>query len=538
MTRLSKPVSTRDTEDATGVESGSAIRRPWRVDLSNLAGALGWRWPVVGMASTLAMALAAPPLIASHDGPATKWFYAFVFSRHDGLVANTAIFYAGMIMLSVSWLALGRRLRGASPASTCVVGVMWALPLILGPPLFSQDIYSYASQGLLPHIGLNPYVYSPGVLGVWGHPAEFSAVSPIWRSTIAPYGPTFIALASLAVGGASSLVSAVIGLRLLEVAGVGLLGFYVPRLARLCGADGARATWLAVLSPVMLLSLVAAGHNDALMAGIMVAGVTLAMQRRPLLGIALCALAATVKLPGAAGVVFIGVAWARDQYGPTRKVRALTVSAAVATAVFTGVTLATGLGWAWLSPGSFTSTGQVMVTFTPSTALGSVAASVLHALNLGPGRALVVSVFKYGGLAAAGLAGIYLLWRVRMENLVLCLGITLLSVPVLGPVAWPWYLAWSIPLLAAGPRTQHSWALVGVLALFSFVIGPAGSGVITGGAMPLVALGVSAGGIWAWRSWRRLLLGALSCPDVARIPSNVGNWTIRSTTQPSEPVGG
>ncbi len=513
-----QPVQTHDAQHAPGPSLAS---KP-----NPLTGTLGWRWPLIGMASTLAMALAAPSLIMANDGPATKWWYVFRIPPNGGHLGNLVIFYVGMITLSVSWLALGRRLRGVSPRSICVVAVMWVLPLVLGPPMFSRDIYSYAGQGLLPTVGLNPYVYGPGVLGVWGHPGLASAVAPVWRFTVSPYGPTFITLASLVTGGASSLVGAVIDLRLLEVVGVGLIALYVPRLARLLGSDSGRAAWLAVLSPLVLLSLVAAGHNDALMAGLLVAGVTLSMERRPLLGIVLCAVAATIKLPAAAGVVFIAVAWAREQAAPASKAKVLVAGGAAMAAVFVGVTVATGLGWGWLSFSALSTPGQVVVTVTPSTALGIAAASLLHALDIGPPHIFVVSAFRIAGLGLAGVAGIYLLWRTRRDNLVLCLGLTLLAVVVVGPITWPWYLTWSITLLAAWPATQRSWVLVATLAGFGFVLGPAGSSLFSAPAAPYLAVGLLVAGFWAWKSWRGPLLEELDIPKMAKSPWDVGSWDI------------
>ena len=67
------------------------------------------------------------------------------------------------------------------------------------------------------------------------------------------------------------------------------------------------ALWLGALSPLALFSFVSSGHNDALMVGLLVAGVTLAVEGRLLAGLVLCALAATVKLPAAAAVVFLAV---------------------------------------------------------------------------------------------------------------------------------------------------------------------------------------------------------------------------------------
>ena len=56
------------------------------------------------------------------------------------------------------------------------------------------------------------------------------------------------------------------------------------------------------------------------MIGLLAAGIALALDGRPLAGIAVCALAATIKVPALAGAVFIAVAWARAEasLGPGR----------------------------------------------------------------------------------------------------------------------------------------------------------------------------------------------------------------------------
>ncbi|MGH9129541.1 MAG: polyprenol phosphomannose-dependent alpha 1,6 mannosyltransferase MptB [Acidimicrobiales bacterium] len=524
----------RDAESGPDAEAlgpqGLRLRRA----AAGLTGRLGWRWPLIGMASTLAMALAGPALVMASDGRATKWWYVFRLPPSTAQLGNWLLFYAGMIMLSVAWLAIGRRLRGVAPRHVCAVAVMWALPLVLGPPLFSRDIYSYAGQGLLAHLHLSPYVYGPGVLGVWGHQPLASAVAPVWRYTVAPYGPTFITLAALVTGGAANLVATVMDLRLFDLVGVGLIALCVPRLARLGGADEGRAAWLAVLSPLVLLSLVAAGHNDALMIGLVLAGVTLALERRPLLGVVLCALAATIKVPAAAGVVFIAVAWARDQSDRASRVRVLATAGLATAVVLVGATAASGLGWGWLSVGSLSTPGQVVVTVTPTTALGTALASALHALGFGPSTTTMVSAFRVLGFLVAGVTGLYLLWRTRLQTLVFCLGVTLLAVVVAGPVTWPWYLLWGVSLLAAWPATQRSKVLVVTMAAFGFVVGPAGSSLFGPPAAPLVAVVVLGAGVWAWRSWRGAVDEQLVLGSLARAPLDVRGWRISNLTSPRQ----
>ena len=124
-------------------------------------------------------------------------------------------------------------------------------------------------------------------------------------------------------------------IRGLELVGFVLVAIFVPRLARATGADPARALWLTALSPLVLLQLVAAGHNDLLMIGVMVAGVTLGARRAAPAGRSrVCTLAATIKIPAIAAVIFVAFAWARLEpnwpggSGGARK--AVVVAAAVA----------------------------------------------------------------------------------------------------------------------------------------------------------------------------------------------------------------
>ena len=216
----------------------------------------------------------------------------------------------------LAWVGLGRHAAGDETTSLMAIAVLWLLPLALGPALFSRDVYSYLAQGTVLHVGDNPYHTAPGALAGGAHAPVLAAVSNFWRHTTAPYGPLFLGVMSVIVGVTGNhLVAGVLLTRLIELAGVGLLAVQVPRLARSLGADPGRALWLAVLNPLVALELVAAAHNDVLMAALLVAGVAAALRGRPIWGITLCALAATLKLPALAGAVFIALAWAREERG-------------------------------------------------------------------------------------------------------------------------------------------------------------------------------------------------------------------------------
>lgn len=402
-----------------------------------------WAWAGVGLAGSLAVALAGPQMAG---GPVMWWY-------HPAIAGDVAIFYAGIVALSVGWLGLGR--LALSPRALIIVAALWCLPLLLTAPLFSQDAYSYLAQGALVHIGLDPYRDVPAALAQHGQAHVLSAVDPFWRHTTAPYGPLFLWIVSGFAG--SSLVLGVLLIRAVEMIGFVLLAVFVPRLARALGADPGRATWLVLLSPLVLLQLVAAAHNDLLMVGLLVAGVTLAVERRPLPAIALCALAATIKLPAAAAIPFILAAEADRRTW----IRGVLIAAGVVLAV----SLISGVGLDWISSSIFSTPQKVRLAITPSTALGWTVAQIIPVGARGLESALGVVAF---GIAL--LFGFVLLWRTRPSNMVRYLGFALVAVAVCGPATWPWYLTWGLVLLASCPGVQSSRLLAVTIVVGALVV--------------------------------------------------------------------
>jgi hypothetical protein len=293
------------------------------------------------------------------------------------------------------------------------------------------------------------------VLAQHGQAHVLDAVSPFWRHTTAPYGPLFLWIVSAFSG--TGLVIGVLLIRALELVGFALLVVFVRRLARALGADPDRAAWWALLNPLVLLGLVAAAHNDLLMIGLVLAGVSFAIERRLLLGVALCALAATIKLPAAAAIPFILVAFRADRTTVLRGV-------ALAACVMVAVSLASGLDFGWISSSVFSTPQKVRLAITPTTALGWTVAQIVPVGARGLESALGVVAF-----AGAMLLAVVLLWRVRRETLVRYLGIALLVVAVAGPAAWPWYLSWGLVLLAVSPEAQ-AWRFLPVAIAVSALV--------------------------------------------------------------------
>jgi alpha-1,6-mannosyltransferase len=469
-----------------GTSWASLARSSW----ARVVGELGPAALLGGFAASLTMALSGSPLLVGYDGPTVRWWFGPALPPRAGQLGNYLVCYAGMIGLSTAWLLVLRRLRrGAAvrPLDLIGVGSLWSLPLLVGPPLFSRDVYSYLAQGTLAHLQLSPYQYPPAVLGAVGFGNVLSAVSPVWRLTTVPYGPVFVWLSGVVAGLSGGHIDlAAVLFRLPELAGVGLAAACLPRLARHLGADPRQAVWLGAASPLVLFELLSAGHNDALMVGVVVAGLLAAMEGWPLAGVALCSLGTLVKLPALAGAVFIAWAWARERPGTRAKLASLGRAAGVSAAtLLAGSGLTSGFGW--VSTKLLLVPDKVATPISLSKAFSSVLQLATEALGLGSGGSLVPQLVRGAGLALGGVALLVVLARTRKESLVPSLGLAMVVLVIAGTDAWPWYLTWGVVPLATWRPAQGSWLLVAAVALFDFVVTPAGQLVLPDAGAPAAA---------------------------------------------------
>ncbi|HZU61282.1 MAG TPA: polyprenol phosphomannose-dependent alpha 1,6 mannosyltransferase MptB [Solirubrobacteraceae bacterium] len=463
-------------------------------------------WGALGVLGSVLIMVTGGQLTRGHE----RWW----LDPHLPLSGNQAelVLYCGMVALAVAWVGLGRRARSdlLRPWTLWVIAALWSLPLVLAAPVFSRDVYSYFAQGTMLHLGLNPYQHPPTILGQVGHARVLNAVDPFWQHTTAPYGPLFLDV----VGVISGLVGSAVVLgaqlvKLLGLAGLVLLAVCVPRLARVHGTDVTRATWLATLNPLVLLALVLPGHNDLLMVGLMVAGVTLAAEDRPLLGVVICALAATIKAPALAAVIFIAVTWARsgaggDRVSFPRVVSRLGSSAAVALGVFALVSLATGVGLSWVTSTLFSAPAKVHLAITPATGLAYTVFALLRDVGVSSSFTAIQAGFRIAVGAIAVLVALELLRRARRGTMPLYLGWALVALAWGGPAAWPWYFVWGLALLAATPSSPRRllWMMAFMIA-GAVVVKPDGILVFPLQSGPYVMAFYAVVAAVAWYAWRR-----------------------------------
>jgi alpha-1,6-mannosyltransferase len=405
-----------------------------------------------------------------------------------------AITLTGMIMVVAAWLVIGRFARGSAPrrmtrSQLDRTMVLWALPLCLAPPMFSKDVYSYLAQSEIAARGLDPYVLGPAqALGVGN--VLTRTVPTIWRDTPAPYGPLFLWLGrGIAHIAGTSILGGIFLHRLLALLGVAFIVWAVPRLARRCGVSSVAALWLGALNPLVLFHLVSGIHNEALMIGLMLAGVEVAMRgidaTGPLRGQALVALlagsglivlSATIKVPSLLALGFVGMALARRWGSGLRAIlTAGAVLAAITVVVFVVIGEASGLGFGWTK--TLGTANAVRSWMSMSTLAGMFTGLVGKLLGLGDHTSAILTFTRLIGALIAAYVGVRMLLAVLRGRVHAMggLGITLGAVVVLFPVVHPWYLLWAlIPLASWASAPAYRRIAVAVSAVIALLLMPSG----------------------------------------------------------------
>ncbi len=398
--------------------------------------------------------------------------------------------FAGMAMIVVAWLWLGRfvrpgRSRLISPRQLHRTMVTWAVPLLVVPPMFSRDVYSYLAQSKIAALGFDPYKLGPvPALGV-SDPLT-RGVDSIWRDTPAPYGPLFLYIGrGLNAISGNHVVTGVYLQRALELIGIALIVWAVPRLARRFGVQPVSALWLGVANPLLIWHLLIGVHNEGLMIGLMLAGFEIALTglpkigepvtRRELLwllaGVAVITLGVAVKLSALPTLGFLGVLVARSWGG---RFRHLVYATLLVTGVFAILTviisLGTGLGFGWVN--ALNNNGIVLSWESPVTAIGFLGGGIGIVLGLGNHTMTSVGVMRWLGQITSGLVAIVLLWRSYRGriNPMIGLGLALGVVALLSATVQPWYLLWAIvPLAISVNNAKFRTATAVISAVYGMV---------------------------------------------------------------------
>ena len=375
----------------------------------------------------------------------------------------------GLIIMLRVWMRLRRfTLAGfGGPKALIILAVVWALPLVVTPPLASRDVYAYVAYGEMAAAGFDPYEDGPRVLN---DATVLAPVDPVYAEAPSVYGPVFMtvsnAIARVARG---NVVASVMLYRLLGVLGLVLAAISGWDIARRLGRDPVDAMMLGPLNPVVLYHLVSGAHNEALMLGFLMAGI--AIGRRPGLvhvGVVACALSAAIKIPGILGAVFLLWPWAMVAPSQAKRLGRLALGGIETVSVLVLFSVVTGWNWGWVTA---LAQARNVNAFLSVTQLAGSSFAKLFGLEAEG----VLGVLRPAGLGVAALLALWFLVRHPADR-VLTLAWSLLIFAMLHPTTQPWYFTWGLLLLAAATSGTRNRTLVGFSAAACFFVPPVGPG--------------------------------------------------------------
>ncbi|WP_433260810.1 polyprenol phosphomannose-dependent alpha 1,6 mannosyltransferase MptB [Actinosynnema sp. CS-041913] len=385
-----------------------------------------------------------------HRDPLLSDTFFNVVRYGHGRDLATAVLFAGLALMVVSWIRLGRMVRSGEIGGrgVALAAAAWTAPLIIAPPLYSRDVYSYLAQGAVLLRGFDPYTTGASALTL----PLGGNVASLWQDTPSPYGPLFLLLAKsvVAVTGDNVIIGAVL-MRLAVLCGLVLLAWATPGLARHLGGRVSVALWLTVANPLVIAVGIGGAHNDILMVGLMAVGVLMVLDGKHVRGFAVIALATAVKATAVLVIPFLVWVWVARMSGPARHrfVKVCAVGGLTFVGVFGLSTLVAGVDLGWI---------DVLRSQTPLLTWMSLPCAVAELAFYSVGRHFGAATYE-GFLGFFRSAGVYVLvavlvrqwWMARAGGVeaIRRAAIALLAATVLAPSVLPWYFTWALAIAAA-----------------------------------------------------------------------------------------
>jgi hypothetical protein len=414
--------------------------------------------------------------------PLTNWMGLFsVQGLGSGDYLPGALMLAGIVALIALWVLAIRHYRSAGEGterSVWWIAGAWSVPFALGPPMLSNDVWTYAAQGLMLRDGLDPYTVGPSALG---NVPALAAVDPYWRSVPSPYGPLAMTVQHLAIAiSGGNPLGAVIVIRALGVACLIAIGVLAADLA---GSRRVQALTLTILNPLLLLHVVSGAHLDGVMIALLLGALLAAERRRWVLAIVLACAAGSVKAPAFIAVLAI-IAVHNQSFRGRFAWRIAARDIAIAAVSILGFTVIVRNGWGWVQALNTPSLGRTALA--PATLI----ADLYHPLVTAASADDLATGGRSTTMLAAVCIVIYLTVTAPRRTLTSTVGYGLLAVGLLSPVLYPWYLLWAVVCLAPTARAAlRDWIVL--ISGFGCVFDPPGFARTTSIRLSIAALAIA-----------------------------------------------
>lgn len=298
-------------------------------------------------------------------------------------------------------------------------------------PTGSHDLWSYTMYGrMISQYGVSPYSHVPND---FPHDPFLHLVSGGWRHTPSVYGPAFVAFSAIgtALSGSSMLVARLYQQLSAAIAVTVALGLLWRR------TRSPAAVMLLGLNPLVIVSVINGGHNDALVGLAVLGAVLLTEDRRWTAAGIVLALAVLVKITALLALPAL-VAWTLYRFGRR------------AAGQLAGVTLVSVmLAYALAGPNALTALDANHKLMSRAS-LWQSARSLFapgggHAFG-GLSRSTWLGVFGLASIATVCILALAVAWRRRRDaELGGVVALALTAYLVAGIYVLPWYGMWMLP---------------------------------------------------------------------------------------------
>jgi Glycosyltransferase family 87 len=409
-----------DTRDGGDIRTRIGVRG--LLDVAAIAAV-----PFLGL--LVCMAATRSDVLLPVDRPVQPWMEGPL--RYVGFSIPPGVAIGMILLLFAVYVMAARVAERVTPRTVLIAVIAFNVIVLLGPPLFSTDVFSYQMYArLFATYHANPYLHGPNSAQ---YDPLYQYIGAKWIGTPSVYGPLFT-LASAALAAVSITTSEFVFKLVAALASCGTL-ILLWRSAKLRNVNPTRAIALFGLNPLVTLYGVGGGHNDLLMLLFSTAAIYALLTRRNAVGGASIIVSAATKLTGGVLLPFTLVARYPDD---TRGRRSHILFGALAAAVVIGIPSFLAFGHGLLKlPGTLQqvqSLGQwqsvpgffLNLTGTPETHMVTTVLGLIFAVVL-----------------------LWLLWRVwlgRMDWLEGAGWATFMMLLTAGSLL-PWYVSWLLPLV-------------------------------------------------------------------------------------------
>jgi alpha-1,6-mannosyltransferase len=278
-----EPASSVEPTPGTAADSGEALSSTsQQTARANRDGHRAVALYLISTALIVAAGLLGPSVVVLTLTNRHAWLPSYWFDSKPNDWLVTVMIYVAILLGGYGVYLATRALKhGWAPRVQRLValGIGTTAAITLVPPMASGDVLIYAAYGRIMSLGGNPYTTAPADTIRLGYDPVIAATERPWQGARSVYGPiaTWIQWFSSWVGG-DSMQLTVWMLQLTVAVSLVVSGLLLLKLVGPDLVNRRRIAMLALANPLLLWTVLAGAHNDAI--AVMFAVIALVLFRR------------------------------------------------------------------------------------------------------------------------------------------------------------------------------------------------------------------------------------------------------------------